>query len=122
MKHYFPSKKSVILGTIIWGLILGLPSYNLYMDFDSTAFIIMIIVWVPLLPLIGTVWFRTGYFIKDETLIVKIGPYTEREIDISNIISAKRSYNVLASAANSLKRLKIKYRGGMILISPTREE
>ena len=124
MRQYFPTRKSLILGLIIWGAILGvlaMTGYYLTKEINITAIIIVTVVNVPIVVIMYAIWFKTGYFVNEQSLIVKIGPYTEREIDIANIISLKRSYNVLASPANSLKRLKVNYRGGMVLISPARE-
>lgn len=124
MEHHFPTRKSLILGIIIWGMLLGPLApivHSLLMHTNITVIIIVLVVYLPIIAIIYVVWFRTGYFINEGLLIIKIGPFTEREIDIVDIISLKRSYNLIASPANSLKRIKVKYRGGMILISPARE-
>ena len=125
MKHYFPSRKSVILGLTIWGILLasvGLSNYYMLKDFDQTAFIIVTLVWIPTFLLIGVVWFRTGYIVDNNTLFVKIGPFTEREIDIGGILFIKKEFSVISSPATSFKRLNIGYNTGEILISPARED
>ena len=65
------------------------------------------------------------YIISDNKLYVKICNITIANVDISNIISVERSYNLLSSPAASLKRLRLGLRKGticsFILISPIRE-
>jgi PH (Pleckstrin Homology) domain-containing protein len=124
MTHYFPTKKNIVLGLIIWASILvplGFIAYNLYQAFDLTELLIIILVFIPSIILLYVVWFRTRYFVSNETLKIKIGPLTEREVEISEIISVKRSFSLIASPANSFRRLEIRYRGGKVLISPVRE-
>ena len=104
MNQYFPTRKSLILGIIIWGAILGtlvMTGYSMSMEINITAIIIVTIVIVPITVIMFAVWFRTGYFVNEQSLTIKIGPYTERDIDVADIISLKRSYSVLASPANS---------------------
>jgi len=124
MTTIFPSRKSVVLGLLIWGVMLGSLAVTLFTlpnEFDLTITLVLVVVWIPTILVIGAVWFNTRYIIKDNTLIVKIGPYTEREIETEQIFSIKQSQNITASPANSLKRIKITYDGGMVLLSPKRE-
>ncbi len=124
MTTIFSSRKSVFLGLFIWGMLLGSLVATLYAlpnEFDLIITLVLAVVWIPTLLVIGAVWFNTRYIIEDKTLIVKIGPYTEREIEAEEIFSIKRSKNIIASPANSLKRIKITYDGGMVLLSPKRE-
>ncbi len=124
MTTIFPSHKSVVLGVLIWGMMLGSLVATLFAmptEFDLTVSLILTAVWVPTLLLIAVVWFKTRYIIKDQMLIIKIGPYTEREIEVKEIFSVKRSQNIIASPANSLKRIKITYDVDMVLLSPKRE-
>jgi hypothetical protein len=64
----------------------------------------------------------TRYIIDGSELIIKIGPITERKISIEKIKTISRSYNIISSPANSLKRLKIDYASGVVLISPYKEK
>jgi hypothetical protein len=72
---------------------------------------------------IGIVWFRTGYILSEEYLVIRIGPVVHSKIGISRISKISRSNSILASPANSMKRLAIKYgRQGVVLISPKDEK
>jgi Bacterial PH domain len=124
MTHYFPTRKSLGLGMFLWASMLvplAYICYDLFQGYNLTGMLIVALVFIPSIILLYAVWFRTGYFLNEESLIVKIGPYTERDIEISKIISVKRSFSLIASPANSFRRLKIHYRSGEILISPVRE-
>ena len=66
------------------------------------------------------------YVILDNKLYVKIlWCISIEKVDISSIISAERSYNILSSPAASLKRLRIGFKKGKrcqyLLISPVKE-
>ena len=57
------------------------------------------------------------------SLFIKIGPVTHSKIRISNISKISRSNSILASPANSLKRLAIRSgRRVLVLISPKDEK
>jgi predicted ABC-type sugar transport system permease subunit len=61
------------------------------------------------------------YIISDGKLFVKIWFITIGSANIADIVSIKRSYNLLSSPAASLKRLELRGRSGAMLISPVRE-
>lgn len=125
MTHYFPTRKNLTLGVFLWASILvplAFIGYELYVGYNLAGLLIVVLVFIPSIVLLYGVWFRTRYIVDEVSLIIKIGPYTERDIDIAEIISVKRSFSLIASPANSFKRLQIHYRGGMILISPLREK
>jgi len=62
------------------------------------------------------------YVISENYLLIKFWFITNKSINISDIVSVKRSYNPLSSPAGSLKRLNIKFANGWPwLISPVRE-
>ena len=108
----------------IWVIMLGSLGAALFAlpsEFDLTTSLILAVIWAPTLLVLGAVWFNTRYIIEDKMLSIKIGPYTEREIEAEEIFSIKRSQNIMASPANSLKRIKITYDGGAVLLSPKRE-
>lgn len=66
------------------------------------------------------------YTITDGRLSIKMWGVTTGSVEISNIISAERSYNLISSPAASLKRLCIRFKKGYkwpyYLISPVREQ
>ena len=62
------------------------------------------------------------YIILENKLYIKVWFITNKSINITDIVSVKRSYNLLSSPAASLKRLKIRFANGWFrLISPVRE-
>ncbi len=63
------------------------------------------------------------YVIVNEKLMVKICGIPYVKINVSEIVSVKRSYNPLSSPASSLKRLSVEFKKGRLcLISPVREK
>ncbi|MCF6351564.1 MAG: PH domain-containing protein [Cyclobacteriaceae bacterium] len=77
---------------------------------------------MPIFVIIATVWFSTKYLIMGHTLVIKINPYIERKVEIDKINSIKKSRNIIASPANSLDRIEINYKDGMVLLSPMQQE
>ncbi len=126
MIKYFPSARSKILGLIIWGFLLIVFGFTFSQVFRNSTFSQLIIVssiFIIIFLFIGTVWFRTGYFISDDILIIKIGPVTHSRIRISRISKISRTNSILASPANSLKRLAIKSgKRVIVMISPKDED
>ena len=66
------------------------------------------------------------YIISDGKLYVKMWFIPSGCANISDIVSVKRTYNPLSSAASSLKRLRLSFKKGTkspsMLISPVREK
>jgi len=67
------------------------------------------------------------YEIEGDKLHVTLGLHAYESVDIADIVSVERSYNPVATAAYSLKRLRIglRRRKGLLpfmLVSPVREE
>jgi len=90
-------------------------------DPSILGFSILLLIWIPTLTLILTILFGTKYILTDDKLLIKIGPVKHSEIEIRDLYSASRSYSIIGSPANALKRLKLEYDGGEILISPAQE-
>ena len=121
MSAKFNSRKSFVLGFIIWGLLSLICFITCQPHFSAQNYKFLLFFWILVFFVIGILWFGTRYIIIDDTLHIKIGPISERKIKIEHILSLERSYSVLSSPANALKRLEVNYRGGMVLISPKRE-
>ena len=124
MKNYYPSRISIPLWLGIWGFVVIIASLSLDLGLSEVTFfelIITSVVWIAILSFLGIVCFGIGYKIVDEKLIIKIGPVHERTININEIQSLERSYDLMASPANALKRLRVNYNEKYVLISPTRE-
>ncbi|MEH0156210.1 PH domain-containing protein [Limibacter armeniacum] len=93
---------------------------NTYKGYEE--FLVIVILWTPILSIVGTVWLGTAYQITNDFMIIKIGPITHSVIPISEIHQINRSYSLMSSPALSLTRLEIKYSKSYILISPEAEE
>ncbi len=124
MNREFKSKKSIWLGIIIWIPLLALFSLLYRPIFNEGGILETIIqssIWLITFLIIGTIWFGIKYIIADNELIIKIGPIIERKIKIIELISAERSYSLLASPSTAFRRLKISYDHYNVLISPNNE-
>ena len=124
MNSYYPSRISIPLWGGIWGFVMFIASSSLSIDFSEETVIesiIIAVVWITIFLFLGLVCFGIGYKIVDDKLVIKIGPIRERQINIKNIHSLERSYNLFASPANALKRLRINYGERYVLISPASE-
>ena len=125
MTKYFPSARSKLLGIFLWAILLLSFGFSFYQAIENSAFSQFIIVFsisIITIIFIGTVWFKTGYFISNNTLIVKIGPFTYSEIGISKISEISRTHSIISAPANSFKRLAIKSVNKIVVISPKEEE
>ncbi|WOK07487.1 PH domain-containing protein [Imperialibacter roseus] len=121
--NYYSSRKSFLVWLIVL-LLAYLGTANIYrsiVSMHTSSILISLAIWIPILVFILTIFFGTGYTIKDNILIVKIGPFTADKVDIRDIWTAHRTYTVLSAPANSVKRLRIKYKDGEVVISPERE-
>lgn len=123
MLKYYPSRK----GWLLWGIVLLLvylsvsSVYRTIVAGHAAAITVTVAVWLPILLLILTIFFGTGYLIKDDRLQVRIGPVTVANVAISEIWLAERSRSLQSAPANSLRRLRLKYKQGEVVISPERE-
>ncbi len=125
MTKYFPSARSKSLGIFLWAILLLSFGFSFYQAIENSAFSQFIVVFsisIITIIFIGTVWFKTGYFISNNTLIVKIGPFTYSEIRISKISEISRTHSIISAPANSFKRLAIKSVNKIVVISPKEEE
>ena len=113
----FNSEKDFWLGLLIWIPIGG----GFIASLMSEGWLIKIIMLATVI-FIGWIWFGTSYYISEEILIVKCGPFSER-ITIKDIKNIKKTRNLLSSAALSIDRIEIRYGySGMTLISPKDRE
>lgn len=109
----FDSKKDFWIGLLIW-ITIGVGIIVSFLDVGWFIKILMVTVVI----LIGWIWFGTRYYILDDVLFVRCGPFSQR-ILIKEIKSIKKTRNPLSSAALSIDRLEIRYGySGMTLISP----
>ncbi|MGB5170215.1 PH domain-containing protein [Eudoraea sp.] len=125
MTKYFPSARSKSLGIFLWAILLLTFGFSFYQAIENSAFSQFIVVFsisIVTIIFIGTVWFKTGYFISNKNLIVKIGPFTYSEIRISKISEISRTHSIISAPANSFKRLAIKSVNKIVVISPKEEE
>ncbi|GAV25414.1 hypothetical protein ciss_13470 [Carboxydothermus islandicus] len=115
---YFPSKKSVIFGGLIWGgLTIGLIVAISELDWVTILiFSIILIFW-------GWVWFSTGYKIEEDFLVIKSGPL-KAKIPIKEITKIYKTRSPVSSVALSLDRLAIVFGKNYdeVIISPVDED
>lgn len=113
----FDAKKDFWLGLLIW-----IPTGGGFIaSLMSEGWLIKILMLVTVIFL-GWIWFGTRYYITEEILIVKCGPFSEK-IAIKDIKSIKKTRNPLSSAALSIDRIEIRFGySGMTLISPKDRE
>ncbi len=126
MNKYYPSAKSIPLGIVLWGILfssLGLGFYSEYENAATTDLVILSVTSFAIILFVGIIWFRTGYLVSKDQLIVKIGPVKISKINISSISKISRSTSILASPANSFARLAIMSDEKVLVrISPKDEE
>lgn len=101
---YFRSKKGLWYGILIWGPILLAIWFVIRY---CTAWPALVVV-IPLMASIGSLWFGTGYTIAEESLEIKYGPFLEK-IPFSKIHRIKRTRTLWSSAALSFDSLEIKH-------------
>jgi len=120
----FYSKKGVITGVLLWGVVLFLILTYLFLPGrpeEKGAVVTYVLITLIISGFMAWFWFGTYYEIKDSTLRVVAGPFRWK-IDILTIINVKRTRNPLSSPALSLDRLEVRYgKWGIILISPKNE-
>ena len=62
-------------------------------------------------------WMTTDYTLTSSELLVRSGPFRWR-VPLADILEIKPTRNPLSSPALSFDRLEVRYRHGMLLISP----
>lgn len=121
----YNSRISPILWPITWIAVIVIFYLTIKQVIEQPTFYeisILTLIWLPTLAFILGVMLGVRYIFESNQLTIKIGPFTERNIPIDDILTLERSYNPVSSPANSLKRLMIKYKNGVVLISPAREK
>jgi|SRR5690625_432257 len=111
---YFPSKKSISLGIIIWGSIVLFGLIYIFGEepfgFQTRTYksIIGLILYLIVVYLFLWLWFRTGYKITAGYIKIKSGPlkYT---VKIDDIRKLKLTKSFLAAPALSMDRIEIHY-------------
>ncbi|MFY0654508.1 MAG: PH domain-containing protein [Cyclobacteriaceae bacterium] len=119
------SRISPVLWCIVWVILLGVFYLTIQEATENPTFsavLILATIWLAVFALMLVIMLGIRYSIVFKELIVKIGPFTERVIPANSIWSLERSYNLNSAPANALKRLKVTYKDGEVLISPSREK
>ena len=115
-KKVFYSKKSIVLGLIMWGVL-----FLVLMSMSRTGHWIGIAIMLPIMVFIGSMWFGTKYTIVDDReLKIQCGLFHFETVDILNITEIKKTSSLLSAPANSLDRIEIFYNkyGDSVVISP----
>ena len=123
----FYSRRSWGLGSAIWGILLAAAvysSWHIYTHRSERDFILNLVIWVPTLILVGSIWFFTSYRFEKDSLTIKIGPILHSRIPYHEIKGIKRSKSIIAAPANSLHRLEVEHGkpGNLTIVSPQREQ
>jgi len=109
----------------LFGLVVAVPLNVSIHLFQHKAYLALLIVGVPVLLCLFII---TGirYVILEGKLYLKMWFISNGSVNIAEILSVKRSYNLLSSPAASLKRLRISFKQTAkypyMLISPVREQ
>ncbi|MBS4538927.1 PH domain-containing protein [Clostridium sp. D2Q-11] len=111
---YFPSKRDLWLGVAIFGII-GFTTLFILVDLGITMVsIIMILSFL----FAAWLWFGTGYYIEDEMIRIKCGPFRSK-VNIKDIELIKKTNNPISSPALSLDRIELKSANRLLaIISP----
>ncbi|MBY7143551.1 PH domain-containing protein [Virgibacillus sp. NKC19-3] len=114
---YFPSKRDLWMTIVLWGVpLLGvtIPAVN----GEMLGFFIML----PLSLFLLWFWFRTGYKIEDEIIMVRYGPI-KMKVPINNIQMIKKRKNPFTAPALSTDKLElVSGRFDVISVSPEDQE
>lgn len=123
---YFPSKRDIWLSILYWLCILFFivppvffPDFGVWM---APPFLDKQWIRIVILSSCGFclmwIWFKTGYFIKGDVLIIQQGPF-KWTIHIDEIESVREVRNPFTDPALSINKLEINYRRfKTIAISP----
>ncbi|MFS0783072.1 PH domain-containing protein [Bacillus sp. 1P06AnD] len=114
---FFPSKKDIWMGVIIWAVIAGcgwILYESIFVRFDIVGIIIM-----PLMIyLMTSIWFYTRYTFEKDTLKISYGPI-KWNINMQDINSIRETNNPFVAPALSMKKIEINYgKHKVIAISP----
>ena len=127
MRIVFKSRISILLTLTVCLAILtpfGFLIRQVFVDYNFAVILSLIIVSILIL-FVGFIWFGIRYIIDNDKIVFKTGFFNSGEIEISKIVSIKRSYLALSSNAVSLKRLRCDLKKGnkfpYLLISPANE-
>lgn len=115
-ERYFPSKRDLGLGLLVWLPGIGILPLLLLVSLREALVLLALI--VPTYALVGWLWFGTGYKITGDVLYIYSGPL-RRQIYLSDITRVRESRSWTAGAALSFDRLEIRCgKGTFVYISP----
>ncbi|MGQ7870632.1 PH domain-containing protein [Sunxiuqinia sp. sy24] len=112
MKKY----NSKIGGGILFFLIVIIGCTSILMVYHRAWLGLVINLFVG--GFVGYLFMTTYYLVDERVLRIRSGFLVDKAIGIDTIVEISETNNPLASPANSLDRLEIRYTGGSILISP----
>ncbi|MFC3038871.1 PH domain-containing protein [Virgibacillus xinjiangensis] len=114
---YFPSKKDHWLTALMWGIAVIGVATPLIRGYLSGAIFVL-----PFSLLLLWFWFRTGYIIQNNLLIIRYGPI-RLKVNIDQIIEIRKVKSIFAAPALSRHRLEI-YSGryNIVSVSPNQEK
>lgn len=113
---FFPSKKDTWLTIIIWLFALlfilppiFFPEFGVWMTpelFDKQW--LKIIILSPIGLFLLWIWFKTGYTIADNLLLIRYGPF-KKKIVIHDIHSLRKTKNPFSDPALSMDKIEISF-------------
>lgn len=109
-----------IHSTISWPLFVfvwGVLSFVLIAAVRAEAWLSLVF-YFPVVLFIGHMYYNTFYTITSEHLLIKCGFLYNQQISIKDIISIDSTNDLASAPALDLARLRVRYKGGMTIISP----
>lgn len=103
----FTSRKDLWMGIVIWTLIVAF-FWVFYQSTFVQIDLVGIVVMAAMIYLVGTIWFKTRYYIKQDTLKISYG-LINKAIDISEIKSIRYTTNPFVAPSLSVHRIEINY-------------
>lgn len=120
---YFISKQDAFYSVAIWGAIAVAfltMIFPVLLTFNISSFVLLVLGLMIIVWLIW-IWFSTGYFVENNTLIIQGGPI-KQTVDIQEIKKITKEKSILSAAALSIDRLQMQYGNyKYALVSPKQE-
>lgn len=123
---YFPSKKDWWMSCLIWGVGIAVLIDGIFVmgwgvfvvPFIQDHYFIRLAALAFFAAFILSIWFRTGYYLTDQTLTIYYGPF-KKKINVKEIHSIRFVKMPFIAPALSIQQVQIKYsKRKTIRISP----
>jgi hypothetical protein len=119
MNKTYKSKVSYSLLAFVFAVFYGPLIPNVILEGFNFNILVLILILSIVFAFIVHVFLQTRYIIKNDMLIIKVGFFEYRPIDIQQIKEISSSNSLISSPAPSFDRIEIKYaKFDSVLISP----